>query len=46
VKPLESATLVVFDAPNVAMPVGSLPPDQFVPVLKSFDPGLASQVAS
>jgi hypothetical protein len=37
---------VMLDAPKNATPVGTVPGFQFVLVLKSFEPGAASQVAS
>jgi hypothetical protein len=37
--------LVVFDCPNVAIPVGTEPVDQFEPLLKIADGGLRSQFA-
>jgi hypothetical protein len=44
VPPLLTVRLVVLDAPKVAVPVGTLPVSQLVPVVYSADPGLASQV--
>ena len=38
--------VVVFDAPKLAVPVGTLPVDQLPPLLKLFELGLPSQVAS
>ena len=37
---------VVFDAPNMAVPVGTAAGDQLAAVSKSFEPGVRSQVAS
>ena len=42
---LEKVMVVVFEAPNVAVPVGTVADDQLVPVSKFPDPGLRSQVA-
>ena len=41
---IENVIVVVFDAPNVAVPVGT-PGHQLAPVSKSPDLGLRSQVA-
>jgi hypothetical protein len=41
----ENVMVVVFDAPNVAVPVGTVAGDQLAAVSKSPDPGLWSQVA-
>lgn len=37
---------VVVDGPKLAVPVGTVPVDQLAAVLRSLEPGLASQVAS
>ena len=42
----ENDRLVVLDVPKDAVPVGTVPVPQLAPVLKSPEPGLASQVAS
>ena len=42
---VENVMVVVFDPPNVAVPVGTAAGVQFAAVLKSPDPGLRSQVA-
>jgi hypothetical protein len=44
--PAENNSNVLLDAPNVAVPVGTVPVDQFAPVLKLKLPGLRRQVAS
>jgi hypothetical protein len=44
--PAATPRVAMFDAPKNAVPVGTLFVDQLVPVLKSFEPGVASQVAS
>jgi hypothetical protein len=42
----ENVMVVVFDAPNVAVPVGTVVGAQLAAVFQSPDPGLRSQVAS
>ena len=42
---VENVMVVVFDAPNVAVPVGTAAGVQLAAVLKSPDPGVRSQVA-
>jgi hypothetical protein len=42
---LENVMVVVFDAANVAVPVGTVAGDQLAAVSKSPDPGLRIQVA-
>jgi hypothetical protein len=42
---VEKVMVVVFDTPNVAVPVGTSAGDQLVAVSKSPDVGLRSQVA-
>jgi hypothetical protein len=44
--PAENNSNVLLDAPNVAVPVGTVPVDQFAAVLKLKLPGLRRQVAS
>jgi hypothetical protein len=39
VKPLDWVRLVIDEAPKVAVPVGSVPDDQLLPVLMSEEPG-------
>ena len=41
----ENVMVVVFDAPNVAVPVGTVAGAQLAAVFQSLDPGLKSQLA-
>ena len=42
--PFEKVGLVTVELPKLAVPVGTLPDDQLLPVLKSDEPGLLSHV--